>query len=136
MKLVLVSAAAIYNADGHILLAQRPEGKPMAGLWEFPGGKVDPGETPEEALIRELYEELGMVVLEENLKPVHFASYRYPDFHLLMPLFECRIWNGTLAPREGQAIQWVEPRALLEHSAPAADLPLFRVLAGSRDGQG
>ena len=135
MRLVLVAAAAIYDADGRILLAQRPPGKPMAGLWEFPGGKIDTGETPEKALVRELFEELGMIVEEKDLKPITFASYRYPDFHLLMPLFECRKWNGKLEPLEGQAIKWVEPGALVEHPAPAADLPLFRVLAGSKDGR-
>lgn len=136
MKLLLVSAAAIFDARGRILLARRPEGKPMAGLWEFPGGKVEPGETPEQALVRELQEELGIIVDEKNLKPITFASYRYPDFHLLMPLFECRIWNGTLAPLEAQAIKWVDRGALTEHPAPAADMPLFRVLAGSEDGRG
>jgi 8-oxo-dGTP diphosphatase len=136
MKLVLVSAAALYDRSGCVLLARRPEGKPMAGLWEFPGGKIEPGETPEQALVRELDEELGIRVARESLEPVTFASHAYPDFHLLMALFRSTNWDGTPKPREGQAVKWVEPQALALHPAPAADIPLFRVLAGSKDAQG
>ena len=136
MKLVLVSAAALYDRSGCVLLARRPEGKPMAGLWEFPGGKIEPGETPEQALVRELDEELGIRVARESLEPVTFASHAYPDFHLLMALFRSTNWHGTPKPREGQAVKWVEPQALALHPAPAADIPLFRVLAGSKDAQG
>lgn len=135
MTLVLVAAAALYDGDGRILLARRPAGKPMAGLWEFPGGKVDAGETPEEALVRELEEELSISVNRTHLVPVTFASHAYPGFHLLMPLYACRKWNGDVEPREGQSLKWVEPSALAEHPAPAADIPLFRVLAGGKDVQ-
>ncbi len=136
MKLVLVAAAALLDAGGRVLLARRPEGKPMAGLWEFPGGKIEPDETPEQALVRELKEELGIRVARESLEPVTFASHAYPDFHLLMALFRCTVWDGTPEPREGQAVKWVEPHALALHPAPAADIPLFRVIAGSKGAQG
>ena len=128
MKTVLVSAAALVDADGRVLLSRRPEGRPMAGLWEFPGGKVEPGETPEEALIRELAEELGICTVESCLAPLTFASHSYDDFHLLMPLFACRRWEGTPRPREGQELKWVRPEKLREHPMPPADIPLIPAL--------
>ena len=128
MKTVLVSAVALIDADGRVLIAQRPEGKSMAGLWEFPGGKVEPGETPEAALIRELHEELGIDTWESCLAPLTFASHAYADFHLLMPLFACRKWQGTLQAREGQKLKWVRPNALRDFPMPPADLPLIAVL--------
>ena len=128
MKTVLVSAAALVDADGRVLLSRRPEGRPMAGLWEFPGGKVEPGETPEEALIRELTEELGICTVESCLAPLTFASHSYDDFHLLMPLFACRRWEGTPRPREGQELKWVRPEKLREHPMPPADIPLIPAL--------
>ncbi|MBK5933979.1 8-oxo-dGTP diphosphatase [Rhodovulum imhoffii] len=128
MKTVLVSAVALIDADGRVLLAQRPAGKPMAGLWEFPGGKVEPGETPEAALIRELQEELGIDTRASCLAPLSFASHSYADFHLLMPLFACRRWTGTPAPREGQAMKWVRANRLRDYPMPEADLPLIPVL--------
>ena len=111
-KVVLVAACALIDADGRVLIAQRPDGKSMAGLWEFPGGKVDPGERPEDALIRELKEELGIVVNEACLAPLTFASHTYEDFHLLMPLYVCRRWEGMVTPREGQELAWVRPNRL------------------------
>ena len=128
MKTVLVSAVALIDADGRVLISQRPEGKSMAGLWEFPGGKVEPGETPEAALIRELHEELGIDTWESCLAPLTFASHAYEDFHLLMPLFACRKWQGTLQSREGQALKWVRPNALRDFPMPPADVPLIAVL--------
>ena len=128
MKLVLVAAVALIDRDGRVLLAQRPEGKAMAGLWEFPGGKVEPEETPETALIRELHEELGIDTWASCLAPLSFASHSYADFHLLMPLFACRKWTGQLTPREGQALRWVRPARLNDYPMPAADLPLIPVL--------
>ena len=128
MKTVLVSAVALVDADGRVLLSRRPEGRPMAGLWEFPGGKVEPGETPEEALIRELTEELGICTIESCLAPLTFASHSYDDFHLLMPLFACRRWEGTPRPREGQELKWVRPEKLREHPMPPADIPLIPAL--------
>ena len=125
---VLVAACALVDADGRILLARRPEGKAMAGLWEFPGGKLDPGETPEAALIRELAEELGIGVSESCLAPVAFASHAYDRFHLLMPLYRCRRWTGQPAGREGQALAWVRPDKLLDYPMPPADLPLIPML--------
>src|SRR5882757_8967612 len=110
LKLVLVAACALIDADGRVLLAQRPRGKAMAGMWEFPGGKVEPGERPEETVIRELKEELGIDVKEACLAPFAFASHSYDDFHLLMPLYLCRRWDGVVAPREGQKLNWVRPR--------------------------
>ena len=130
-RMVLVVAAALYDAEGRILLAQRPAGKPMAGLWEFPGGKVEAGETPERALVRELQEELSIMVDETSLKPITFASHAYPDFHLLMPLFSTESWEGELSPREGQALAWVRSSDLHLYPAPAADIPLFDVLSGN-----
>jgi 8-oxo-dGTP diphosphatase len=125
VKLVLVAACALVDADGRVLLAQRPQGKAMAGLWEFPGGKVEPGERPEESLIRELNEELGIVVKEECLAPLTFASHLYPDFHLLMPLYVCRRWEGFVEPREKQVLKWVQPNALRDYPMPPADEPLI-----------
>ena len=130
--LVLVVAAALYNDRGEILLARRPEGKSMAGLWEFPGGKVEIGETPEQALVRELHEELSIMVEEPDLEPLTFASHDYRNFHLLMPLFRCVAWTGDVNPREGQSCAWVAPPALHDYPAPAADIPLFDVLSGTR----
>ena len=123
-KLVLVAACALVDADGRVLLAQRPQGTPMAGLWEFPGGKVETGERPEETLIRELEEELGIVVREPCLAPLTFASHAYPDFHLLMPLYVCRRWEGAVTPREGQTLAWVRPNKLRDYEMPPADVPL------------
>ena len=125
VKVVLVAACALIDADGRVLIAQRPAGKSMAGLWEFPGGKVDPGERPEDALIRELKEELGIVVKEACLAPLTFASHSYEDFHLLMPLYVCRRWEGTVAPHEGQKLAWVRPNRLKEYPMPPADVPLI-----------
>jgi len=128
MKLLLVSAVALIDRDGRVLLAQRPEGKSMAGLWEFPGGKVEPGETPEAALIRELHEELGIDTWSSCLAPLTFASHAYTDFHLLMPVFACRKWKGTPIPQEGQTLKWVRPNALRDYPMPPADIPLIAVL--------
>lgn len=125
VKLVLVAAVALVDPDGRVLLARRPEGKSMAGLWEFPGGKVEPGERPEQTLIRELDEELGIAVKEECLAPLTFASHVYPNFHLLMPLWVCRRWTGTVTGREGQALKWVRPRELRDYPMPPADEPLI-----------
>ena len=124
MKIVTVAACALVDADGRVLLAQRPEGKPLAGLWEFPGGKLEAGETPERTLIRELEEELGIVVKEACLAPLTFASHSYPDFHLLMPLYICRRWEGIVSAKEGQALAWVRPNRLREYPMPPADVPL------------
>ena len=129
-KLVLVAACALIDVDGRVLLAQRPAGKPMAGLWEFPGGKVESGERPEDSLIRELKEELGIVVREACLAPLTFASHAYPEFHLLMPLFVCRRWDGLVTPREGQRLAWVRPNRLREYPMPPADEPLIAHLTG------
>jgi 8-oxo-dGTP diphosphatase len=130
LKVVLVAACALIDADGRVLLAQRPAGKSMAGLWEFPGGKVEPGERPEQSLIRELEEELGISVKEDCLAPLTFASHGYPDFHLLMPLYVCRRWNGIVAPREGQQLTWVRPNRLRDYRMPPADEPLVSHLMG------
>jgi 8-oxo-dGTP diphosphatase len=124
VKLVLVAACALVDADGRVLIAERPAGKTMAGLWEFPGGKIEAGERPEDSLIRELREELGIVVKEACLAPLTFASHAYPDFHLLMPLFVCRRWEGTVTPREGQRLAWVRPNRLRDYPMPPADEPL------------
>lgn len=128
MKIILVSAVALIDVDGRVLLAQRPEGKSMAGLWEFPGGKVEPGETPEAALIRELGEELGINTWSSCLAPLTFASHAYEDFHLLMPLFACRKWEGVPRAREGQVLKWVKPKDLRDYPMPPADIPLIPIL--------
>jgi len=128
MKTVLVSAVALIDVDGRVLLAQRPEGKSMAGLWEFPGGKVEQGETPEAALIRELHEELGIETWNSCLAPLTFASHSYDDFHLLMPLFACRKWQGAPQPKEGQTLKWVRGSDLRDYPMPAADVPLIPIL--------
>lgn len=128
MKTVLVAAAALIDTDGRVLLAQRPEGKPMAGLWEFPGGKVEPGETPEAALIRELREELGIDTQASCLAPLAFASHGYSDFHLLMPLYACRRWAGIARAHEGQRLAWVSARALRTYPMPPADVPLVAMV--------
>ena len=125
MKILLVVAVALIDADDRVLIAQRPEGKALAGLWEFPGGKIDQGERPEEALIRELQEELGITVKEACLAPLTFASYAYPEFHLLMPLYVCRRWEGFVQSREGQALKWVRARDLRQYPMPPADEPLI-----------
>ena len=125
VKTVLVAACALIDSDGRVLLAQRPPGKSMAGLWEFPGGKVETGERPEQSLIRELKEELDIAVKEECLAPLTFASHLYPDFHLLMPLYVCRRWEGFVAPREGQQLKWVRPNELRNYPMPPADEPLI-----------
>jgi 8-oxo-dGTP diphosphatase len=128
VRTLLVSAVALIDPDGRVLLAQRPEGKSLAGLWEFPGGKVEAGETPEAALIRELKEELDIDTWTSCLAPLTFASHSYPDFHLLMPLFACRRWQGTVRPAEGQKLAWVRPNALRDYPMPPADLPLIPIL--------
>jgi len=127
-RLLLVAACALLDADRRVLLAQRPPGKPMAGLWEFPGGKIEAGETPEDTLIRELREELGIETRVECLAPLSFASHAYEDFHLLMPLFVCRRYEGIPAPLEGQTLKWVAPRLLRDYPMPPADLPLIPAL--------
>ena len=125
VRLVVVAACALIDADGRVLIAQRPQGKSMAGLWEFPGGKVEPGERPEQCLIRELKEELGIIVREECLAPLTFASHSYPDFHLLMPLYVCRRWEGIVTAQEQQALKWVRPGELKNYPMPPADEPLI-----------
>jgi 8-oxo-dGTP diphosphatase len=128
MKTLLVAAVALIDTDGRVLLAQRPQGKSMAGLWEFPGGKIEPGETPEAALIRELHEELGIDTWASCLAPLTFASHSYEDFHLLMPVFACRKWDGIVSPKEGQKLAWVHAMDLKSYPMPAADIPLISVL--------
>jgi len=123
-KTVLVAACALVDADGRVLITTRPDGKSMAGLWEFPGGKIEAGERPEQTLIRELKEELGIVVREDCLAPLTFASHAYPDFHLLMPLYVCRRWEGTVTAREAQQLAWVKPNRLRDYEMPPADVPL------------
>ena len=129
MKLVLVAACALVDADGRVLLAQRPAGRAMAGLWEFPGGKVEAGERPEQTLIRELKEELGIAVTEACIAPLTFASHGYSDFHLLMPLYVCRRWEGAVTAKEGQKLAWVRPNRLRDYDMPPADVPLISHLA-------
>ena len=126
--ILLVAACALVDADGRVLLAKRPPGKPLAGLWEFPGGKVEPGETPEAALIRELKEELDIEVAAKCLAPLSFASHSYPEFHLLMPLYVCRRWEGDIAPLQGQQLAWVRGQKLADYAMPPADEPLKVVL--------
>ncbi|WP_180982549.1 (deoxy)nucleoside triphosphate pyrophosphohydrolase [Methylocella silvestris] len=128
MRLLLVVACALIDADGRVLIAQRPQGKELAGLWEFPGGKLDAGERPEQALIRELFEELGITVKEPCLAPLTFASHAYEAFHLLMPLFICRRWEGFVAAKEGQALKWVFAKNLRDYPMPPADAPLIPAL--------
>lgn len=128
LPILLVAACALLDRDGRVLIAQRPEGKSLAGLWEFPGGKVETGETPEETLIRELAEELGIVTWESCLAPLTFASHSYDNFHLLMPLFVCRRFEGFARGLEGQAVKWVRPSALRDYPMPPADAPLIPAL--------
>ena len=125
MKLVLVVACALINSEARVLLAERPAGRPMAGLWEFPGGKVEEGERPEQTLIRELREELGIAIEESWVSPLTFASHTYPTFHLLMPLYTCRRWNGAVDPQESQRVAWVRPDEIDSYKMPEADLPLL-----------
>ncbi len=128
LERLLVVAVALLDRDNRVLLAQRPEGKSMAGLWEFPGGKVEDGERPESALVRELAEELSIEVAESCLAPFTFASHAYPEFHLLMPLYICRTWRGTVVPREGQEVVWVKPAKMRDYAMPPADAPLVAML--------
>jgi 8-oxo-dGTP diphosphatase len=128
VKLLLVAAVALIDEDGRVLLTQRPEGKPMAGLWEFPGGKVEPGETPEAALIREIREELGIELRAPCVAPLTFASHSYESFHLLMPLFVCRRWEGEITPHEGQKLTWVRADKFRDYPMPPADIPLIPIL--------
>jgi len=125
VKITLVVACALIDADNRVLIAQRPEGKALAGLWEFPGGKLEPDERPEDALIRELHEEIGIVVREPCLAPLTFASHGYESFHLLMPLYICRRWEGMVTPREGQKLAWVRANKLRDYPMPPADIPLI-----------
>ena len=128
MNILLVAAVALIDPDGRVLLAQRPPEKSMAGLWEFPGGKVEPSETPEAALIRELREELAIDTWQSCLAPLTFASHAYEEFHLLMPLFACRKWDGIPIAREGQTLSWVAPNRLRDYPMPPADLPLIPII--------
>ena len=125
LDIVLVAACALVDSDGRVLIAQRPAGRPMAGLWEFPGGKVEADERPEQTLIRELEEELGIIVNEDCLAPLTFASHAYADFHLLMPLYVCRRWEQTVTEKEGQKLAWVRPNKLRDYPMPPADVPLI-----------
>lgn len=127
-KIVYVVAVALVDRDGRVLLAQRPPGKKMAGLWEFPGGKIEAGETPEHALVRELHEELGIDTKASCLAPLTFASHRYDDFHLFMPVFVCRVWQGMVTAKEGQSFAWVYPKDFNKYPMPPADIPLIPAL--------
>jgi 8-oxo-dGTP diphosphatase len=127
-RLLLVAACALVDTDGRVLIAQRPQGKQLAGLWEFPGGKVEPGETPEECLVRELREEIGIETKIACLAPLTFASHSYDDFHLLMPLYVCRRFEGIPMPKEGQTLKWVRPRQMRDYPMPPADAPLIPFL--------
>jgi len=126
--IVIVAACALLSREGAVLIAKRPAGRPLAGLWEFPGGKVEGGERPEDTLIRELREELAITVSEACLAPLAFASHTYPDFHLLMPLYVCRRWNGVVTPQEGQETKWVRPKNLVDYAMPPADKPLVAMI--------
>ena len=128
LPIILVAAVALFDRDGRVLIAQRPESKSMAGLWEFPGGKVEPGESPDAALIRELQEELGVDTRQSCLAPLTFASHAYDDFHLLMPLYVCRVWKGIPQAKEGQKLAWVRPMQLTDYPMPPADVPLVAML--------
>lgn len=128
MRIVLVAACALVDADGRVLIAERPAGKTLAGLWEFPGGKVEAGESPEATLVRELAEEIGIQAKPECLAPLTFASHAYEDFHLLMPLYVCRRFEGIARPLEGQRLKWVRPKALRDYPMPPADIPLIPFL--------
>ena len=128
LPMVLVAAIALFDEDGRILIAQRPEGKSMAGLWEFPGGKVEPGELPEVALVREMKEELAIDITVACLAPFTFASYSYEKFHLFMPVYVCRKWDGLVVPQEGQQIKWAYPKDLVKYPMPPADIPLVSML--------
>jgi len=128
--LVLVAACALIDGEGRVLISQRPQGKPLEGLWEFPGGKLEEGETPEHALIRELNEELGISIAASSLKPLTFSSFSYPDFQLLMPIFACWRWHGEVTAKEGQALAWVVPPSLGDYAMPPADEPLKVLLPG------
>jgi 8-oxo-dGTP diphosphatase len=127
-NILLVVACALIDHDGRVLLAKRPEGQSFAGLWEFPGGKVEPGERPEDAVIRELNEELGIDISESCLAPLSFASHSYEAFHLLMPLFVCRTWQGEIRPQDGQELAWVQPLRMSDYEMPPADIPLRAML--------
>ena len=133
LPLVLVAACVLLNSEGRILIARRPQGRPLAGLWEFPGGKMELGEAPEPALIRELKEELGIGIASGDLVPLTFASHAYPDFHLLMPLYLCRRWQGEASAHEGQELLWVKPDDLANYAMPPADEPLKALLASLWD---
>jgi 8-oxo-dGTP diphosphatase len=128
LGILLVAACALIDADGRVLLAKRPPGRPLAGLWEFPGGKVEPGETPEAALVRELEEELGIEVAQKCLAPLTFASHGYEAFHLLMPLYACRKWEGEVTARQGQELTWIRANRLADYAMPPADEPLKAML--------
>ncbi len=135
-RLVLVAAIMLVDEHGRVLLAKRPEGKSMAGLWELPGGKVEPGETPEAALVREIMEEIDLQIAPEKLVPFNFASHSYGTFHLLMPVYLCRDWKGEVTAREGQATAWVEIERLTDYPAPAADMPLFAAIQRWKEDKG
>jgi 8-oxo-dGTP diphosphatase len=130
--IVIVAACVLLDGEGRVLLAERPEGRPLAGLWEFPGGKIEAGEEPEDALLRELREELGIAIAKQDLTPLTFASHAYPDFHLLMPVYLCRRWQGRITAHEGQELLWVKPDTLHLYDMPPADAPLKTALRDLR----